>query len=618
MSFQIGDVVGDYKIIAVLGAGGMGKVYKVKNQISDRIDALKVLLPSLADNQKQADRFIREIKVLASLNHPNIAALRTAFRVGDELLMLMEYIEGRSLEKEAEAGAVPIRDATDYIRQVLAALDYAHAHGVIHRDIKPANMMLTPERVIKLMDFGIAKSATEEKLTQTGAILGSLAYMSPEQVQGSGLDSRSDLYSVGISLYEFITGSRPFQGTNYQMMAAQLQQIPQPPMERLPGVPQAINDVIMKAIEKDPAKRFQSAAEFDAALREDAPAPPGMTSFQASGTMTLSTPSDLLVTRKQTVVQPVPPGDQAPAAPSPDPSVAQGPAFSAQPPVPVVMPAPRSKFLLPAMIGVGVVAVLAVLFFVFYHPKKADTTTQVPSPPALPAVIKSAAGDMVLVAGGDALLGPNPKSTYVGSFYIDQTEVTNGAYENYTNEQHLAQPPGLGGSLSYFPVVNVTYDDASSFCSWAGKRLPTAVEWEKAARGSDGLLFPWGNTFDPSFANVPADGAAIAKAKVASATSYPGGKSPYGALNMLGNVWEWINDAAHAPSGEEFQYYQHRVFPDLTPPLSHTEPYYHARGGSFQTFNPQPEVFISDPGTPLPARARKPDVGFRCAMDPKN
>ena len=209
MSYQIGDKVGDYQIIGVLGAGGMGRVYKVKNLISDRIDAMKVLLPDLANESDLADRFLREIKVLASLNHPNIAGLHTAFRLENQLLMIMEFVNGTTLEDKLKNGPFPLNDAIDYVSQVLSALGYAHSHGVIHRDIKPANMMLTPENVIKLMDFGIAKSKTDRKLTMTGTTLGSLYYMSPEQVQGTDLDPRSDLYSVGVSLYEMVTDLAP-------------------------------------------------------------------------------------------------------------------------------------------------------------------------------------------------------------------------------------------------------------------------------------------------------------------------------------------------------------------------------------------------------------------------
>ena len=268
MSFQIGDKIGDYQIIGVLGAGGMGRVYKVKNMISDRIDAMKVLLPDLADEADLADRFVREIKVLASLNHPNIAGLHTAFRLENQLLMIMEFVEGITLKDKLRNGPFPLNDAIDYASQVLSALGYAHSQGVIHRDIKPANIMLTPDNVIKLMDFGIAKSKTDRKLTMTGTTMGSLYYMPPEQVQGTDLDARSDLYSLGVSLYEMVTGSRPFKGhSDYDLMVAQLQKAPLPPIDIQPDLPKALNDIIMISLEKDPGRRFQSAQAFRLALQ---------------------------------------------------------------------------------------------------------------------------------------------------------------------------------------------------------------------------------------------------------------------------------------------------------------------------------------------------------------
>ena len=268
MSFQIGDKIGDYQVIGVLGAGGMGRVYKVKNLISDRVDAMKVLLPDLANEPDLADRFLREIKVLASLNHPNIAGLHTAFRVENQLLMIMEFVQGTTIEDKLKSGPLPVKDAIDYASQVLSALGYAHSQGVIHRDIKPANMMLTPENIVKLMDFGIAKSKTDRKLTMTGTTMGSLYYMPPEQVQGTGLDARSDLYSLGVSLYEMVTGSRLFQGqSDYDLMVAQLQKVPQPPIDIQPHLPRALNDIIMMSLEKDPVRRFQSAEAFRFALQ---------------------------------------------------------------------------------------------------------------------------------------------------------------------------------------------------------------------------------------------------------------------------------------------------------------------------------------------------------------
>ena len=164
---------------------------------------MKILLPDFAGRQDLAARFLREIKVLAALNHPNIAALRTALSADNQLVMIMEYVEGQSVADRLAHGPIPTADALKYIDQVLDALSYAHAQHVIHRDVKPANMMLTTKGVVKLTDFGIARSANKQSLTVTGTTTGSLSYMSPEQVNGDPTDPRSDLYSVGVSLYKW-------------------------------------------------------------------------------------------------------------------------------------------------------------------------------------------------------------------------------------------------------------------------------------------------------------------------------------------------------------------------------------------------------------------------------
>jgi serine/threonine protein kinase len=274
MNLQIGSTIGDYQIIGILGAGGMGKVYKVRNVISDRLEAMKVLLPDLVAQPELADRFLREIKVQASLEHPNIASLHTAVRVENQLLMLMEFVDGMTLEQRLKDGPLPVSEAVDYIAQVLSALEFAHQHGVIHRDIKPANMMLTPGGVVKLMDFGIAKASTDQRLTMTGTTMGSLYYMSPEQIQGaSNIDARADLYSVGVSLYELVTGKRPFDGdSQFAIMSAHLEKTPIPPVAIDPKLPQVLNDAILMSVAKDPAARFQTAGAFRNALGNVAPA----------------------------------------------------------------------------------------------------------------------------------------------------------------------------------------------------------------------------------------------------------------------------------------------------------------------------------------------------------
>ena len=269
MAYNKGERLGDYEIVDVLGAGGMGKVYKVRNVISDRVEAMKVLLPNLESDPDLADRFMREIKVQASLQHPNIAALHTALRVNNQLLMLIEFVEGVTIEQQLRSGPIPVQKAVDYIGQVLQALGYAHSRGVVHRDIKPANIMLMPNGSVKLMDFGIARLSADRRLTQTGRTVGSLYYMSPEQIQGAlDLDARSDLYSLGVSLYEMVTARRPFMGdSDYSIMAAHLSARPVPPIEVDPSLPSALNDVILMAIAKEPAQRFQTADAFRMALQ---------------------------------------------------------------------------------------------------------------------------------------------------------------------------------------------------------------------------------------------------------------------------------------------------------------------------------------------------------------
>ncbi len=261
--------IGDYEIIRELGHGGMGQVFLVRNLISDRIEAMKVLLPDLANQGDLGARFMREIKLLASLDHPNIAALRTAFSADNQLIMIMEYVEGDTLAHRLERGPFPPAEALNYIDQGLAALSYAHAKGIIHRDIKPANMMLTPRGVLKLMDFGIARSGNDPGLTMTGTTLGSLGYMSPEQVQSQPTDARSDLYSVGVSLYEMVTGQRMFSATSsFSIMEAHIKEAPRPPIEVQSSLPKPLSDLILMAVAKNPAERFQTADAFRNALSQ--------------------------------------------------------------------------------------------------------------------------------------------------------------------------------------------------------------------------------------------------------------------------------------------------------------------------------------------------------------
>jgi len=369
MNLEVGSTIGDYQVIDILGAGGIGQVYKVRNVISNRIEAMKVLLPDIAADPDLADRFVREVQAQSGLEHPNIAALHTALPVDNQLLLLMEYVEGVTLAQKLKDGPVPAAEAVDYIRQVLAALEFAHAHGVVHRDIKPANMMLTPGGAVKLMDFGIAK----------GAATGSLYYMSPEQIQGAATpDPRSDLYSVGVSLYELVTGKRPFDGdSEYAIMAAHLEKTPVPPAGIDPRLPPLLNDLILMSVSKDPHERFQSAAALSNALGNVAV--PVLTPLREAAATPAPTPVPELAAapipepvQEPTAVPAPPPAQEAAAAPVPAPVREVLAAPVPEPPhvaEPAAIARPRSRRGLWMALG-AVAAALAVVGIIEFAPHK--------------------------------------------------------------------------------------------------------------------------------------------------------------------------------------------------------------------------------------------------------
>jgi serine/threonine protein kinase len=269
MAIQIGDIVGDYRVTGILGRGGMGKVFRVRSLVTEREEAMKIVLSDLEENPALVDRFLREIKVHASLQHPNIAALHTALRIEGRLVMLLELVEGVSLEQSLGNGPIDVPTALVYITQVLGALAFAHQCGVIHRDIKPANILIAAGGVVKLTDFGIARSTGGARLTGTGLAVGTLAYMSPEQIRAGPVDARSDLYSLGLTFYEMLVGHRAIQAdTEHALMNAQLTSTPPAPAVVNPLVPQAVSAAIMRSLAKEPDRRFQTALEFETELRQ--------------------------------------------------------------------------------------------------------------------------------------------------------------------------------------------------------------------------------------------------------------------------------------------------------------------------------------------------------------
>src|SRR5262245_4495005 len=261
---MLGSVVGSYKIIDKIGEGGMGSVFKGVDLMLEREVAIKMLRPELARQPNVVERFRTEAVTLAKLNHPNVATLHSFFRQGDDYFMVMEFVRGETLDAVIrQRGAMPIDRAIELFCMALEGMDHAHKMGIVHRDIKPANIMLTDTGSIKVMDFGIARVLGTDRLTRAGHLIGTVEYMSPEQVRGEETDSRSDIYSLGILLYEMLTGRVPFNSTSeYELMRCQIEDAPPPPRNFAPQIPLPVEQAIMRSLAKKRDARYQSAREF--------------------------------------------------------------------------------------------------------------------------------------------------------------------------------------------------------------------------------------------------------------------------------------------------------------------------------------------------------------------
>lgn len=253
-----------YQVSGKVGSGGMAEVYKAYDPVLDRTVAIKVLHPHYAQEENFVARFRREAQAAANLNHPNIVNIYDWGTEDGTYFIVMEYLEGKSLKQLIdEKGALIPSMATDIAEQVLNGLEAAHAHDVVHRDIKPHNIIITPDGKVKVTDFGIARAGASSALTQTGSIVGTAQYVSPEQAQGLPAEAQSDLYSLGIVLYEMLTGEVPFEGENPVSVAVkQINEAPRSPRSLNPSIPKSLEAIVLKALAKDPAQRYQSAYEM--------------------------------------------------------------------------------------------------------------------------------------------------------------------------------------------------------------------------------------------------------------------------------------------------------------------------------------------------------------------
>jgi beta-lactam-binding protein with PASTA domain len=310
---------GRYRVLRRLGRGGMADVYLAEDEELGRRVAIKILNERHAADDQFVERFRREATNAAGLSHPNIVSIYDRGEAEGTYYIAMEYLEGSTLKEiVVERGPLPIDEAIGFARDVLEALRFAHRKGLVHRDIKPHNVMCDADRRVKVTDFGIARAGASQ-MTEAGSIIGTAQYLSPEQARGGVIDHRSDLYSVGVVLYELLTGTVPFTGdTPVEIAMKHLSTAPEPPSARRPEVPGALDQIVLRALAKDPDERYQTAEEMDAELARVSEGLPVSAETAEAATQVLAGAGTIdtaatAISKAPTVVTP----PRAPAAPPP-------------------------------------------------------------------------------------------------------------------------------------------------------------------------------------------------------------------------------------------------------------------------------------------------------------
>jgi serine/threonine-protein kinase len=534
--------LGKYELQEFLG-GGMSHVYRAFDTVIGRTVAVKILTEPASQDTEARDRFLAEARTAAKVTHENVISIYD-FGVDDEkgLFMVMEFLQGEDLRHAIKDGHTgDLRSKLKIALQTARALDFIHKNKIIHRDIKPENVHINAAGVVKLMDFGIAKTEDFSR-TQPGYVLGTPYYMAPEQVRGEQLTSLVDVYAFGVLLFELLTGQKVFVADSVDRIFYSILNVPMDvgPLQNA-GVPQPVIQLVAACNAKLAAERPQGFAPIIAELER-----------MIAG---LS-------------------GETQAAERRPAPS------------------APRR--IRPALILAALAAALAIGIGGYFALRPAAA----PKAPELPKAISTPSGDMVLVPAGEFRFGEKKQVASLPAFYIDKTEVSNAAYAQFCQATKHPLPKDFPSNQPNLPVVSVTIGDGREFAHWGGKRLPTDLEWEKAARGADGRTFPWGAEMDISRANT-------GTSELRPVDSFPAGASVYGALQMIGNAWELV-DKQRKPLSDQ------RLFGVLKPPLRPDEAWYMIRGES--AWEPLVDAAVWD-SSAVPERWKDLHVGFRCVKD---
>lgn len=627
-----------YIIESLIGQGGMGAVYRaVDTRIIGRVCAIKemsVLSLPAPERLQAVQSFQQEAQLLATLKHPNLPQVHDFFQDGTSgrHYLVMDFVKGATLEELLLRQGQPFNEqqVRTWGRQLCNVLHYLHSQSppVIFRDLKPQNIMLDQNGQIKLIDFGIARffKPTQSKDTQA---FGTIGYAPPEQHGREQTDPRSDVYSLGATLWRLLTAQDPADNP-YGL----------PGVRRYnTAVSPELEAVIQRAMQLRPEDRFQLALEFRDALQPQVslPPPPPPIRLMLFVILLLFAGGGIgwaVLNNSEPTSTPLPPT-------SPSTKIAEFVTvvvISSATPTPtensgVTSPPdslPASKKDTPTPTP-------------SYTPSATPTSTQTPVPDThVPSSFVGADGvEMVLVPAGDFVMGSTsgevdtavslcnqsgnscPRSyftnempqrtVYLSDYYIDVTEITNDQYRACVSAGVCAAPSDSGApdaryrvnnyynvrQYDNYPVVRIRWEDARTYCQWVGEQLPTEAQWEKAARGTDGRIFPWGDNFNNNWANTQESGD-----NVKSVGSYPDGRSPYGVYDMAGSVWEYVAD------WYSDTYYQNAPDTDPIGPSSGAD--HVLRGGSYSDFKEYARV--TNRGTPHSGSIRSGFRGFRCTQ----